>query len=343
MSAPAFRIDRATPESRIALALAVIGVIALLAGPYWLDRNGMRLAGEFFVYLGLATLWNLLAGYAGLVSVGQQAYVGFGGYFLFGWAMLAGLPPTLAVPAAGVAAAILALPISALVFRLKGAYFAIGTWVVAEVFMLLASQLSVLGGGSGVSLPISVIRAIGSTRSMREQVVYYETVGVTIAIIVAVYFLLRSRWGLALQAIRDNETAAETSGVSVASAKRLLYVVACAGAAMIGALIFMAKLRISPSAAFSVNDWTAFVIFITVIGGIGRIEGPIVGTILFFVLRETLSDLGAWYLIVLGAVAVLVMLFAPKGLWGLAADRFGWQLFPVGRKLVLTQEPSKSQ
>ncbi|MGE3245332.1 MAG: branched-chain amino acid ABC transporter permease [Beijerinckiaceae bacterium] len=342
MSALAYRIERATPESRIALVLAVAGLVALAAGPWWLDRNGMRLAGEFFVYLGLATLWNLLAGYAGLVSVGQQAYVGFGGYFLFGWAMLAGLPPVLAVPAAGVAAAILSLPVSLLVFRLKGAYFAIGTWVVAEVFMLLASQLSVLGGGSGVSLPISVIRSIGSTRSMREIVIYYETVGVTVAIVIAVYLLLRSRWGLALQAIRDNETAAETSGVSVASAKRLLYVVACGGAAMIGALIFMAKLRISPSAGFSVNDWTAFVIFITVIGGIGRIEGPIVGTILFFVLRETLSDLGAWYLIVLGAVAVAIMLFAPKGLWGLLADRFGWQLFPVGRRLVINPDTTKN-
>ncbi len=342
MSAPVFHIERATAESHVALVFAIAGLIALAAGPCWLDRNGMRLAGEFFVYLGLATLWNLLAGYAGLVSVGQQAFVGFGGYFLFGWAMLLGLPPLLAVPAAGVAAAALSLPISLLVFRLKGAYFAIGTWVVAEVFMLIAAQISVLGGGSGVSLPISIIRAIGSTRSMREYVIYYETVGVSVAIILAVYLLLRSRWGLALQAIRDGELAAETCGVSVANAKRLLYVVACSGAAMIGALIFMSKLRISPSAAFSVNDWTAFVIFITVIGGIGRIEGPIIGTILFFILRETLSDLGAWYLIVLGAFAVAIMLFAPKGLWGLAADRFGWQLFPVGRRLVLTETSSKA-
>lgn len=338
MSAPEFQVQRATPESRAALVLAIVGFAALVAGPWWLDRNGMRLAGEFFVYLGLATLWNLLAGYAGLVSVGQQAFVGFGGYFLFAWAMLLGLPPLLAVPAAGIAAAFLSLPISMLVFRLKGAYFAIGTWVVAEVFMLVASQLSALGGGSGVSLPISVIRAIGSSRSMREYMIYYQTVGVAIAIVLAVYLLLRSRWGLALQAIRDGELAAETSGVSVANVKRLLYVVACAGAAMIGALIFLTKLRISPSAAFSVNDWTAFVIFITVIGGIGRIEGPIIGTILFFILRETLSDLGAWYLIVLGAVAVAIMLFAPKGLWGLAADKFGWQLFPVGRRLVIKKE-----
>lgn len=341
MSAPAFTISRATPESRIALAFAILGLLALAAGPYWLDRNGMRIVGDFMVYLGLASLWNLLAGYAGLVSVGQQAYVGFGGYVLFGSAIFLGVPPLIAVPIAGIAAAIISVPISYLVFRLKGAYFAIGTWVVAEVFMLLASQWSALGGGSGISLPIAIVREIGATRAMRENLIYWTTLGTTAAILIAVYLLLRSKWGLALQAIRDSEVAAESSGVSVASAKRLLYVVACAGAAMIGAIYFMTKLRISPSAAFSVNDWTAFVIFMTVIGGIGRIEGPIVGTAIFILLRETLADLGAVYLIILGVIAVLVMLFAPKGLWGLLHDKFGWQLFPVGRRVIL--EPTKKE
>ena len=103
---------------------------------------------------------------------------------------------------------------------------------------------------------------------------------------------------------------------------------------MVGALIFLQKLRISPDAAFSVNDWTAFVIFITVIGGIGTIEGPIVGTVLFFLLRETLADLGSVYLMILGAIAILVMLKAPRGIWGLVADRFGISLFPVQRRVV---------
>src|SRR5262249_37627258 len=93
------------------------------------------------------------------------------------------------------------------------------------------------------------------------------------------------------------------------------------------------KLRISPDTAFSVNDWTAFVIFITVIGGIGRVEGPIIGTVVFFVLRQTLADLGSLYLLMLGAVAIAVMLLAPKGIWGFLAERFGWQLLPLERRL----------
>ena len=148
-----------------------------------------------------------------------------------------------------------------------------------------------------------------------------------------IVLLLRSRYGLALKAIRDSELAARCNGIDVTRTKLLVYIVTAFGTAMVGALIFLQKLRISPDAAFSVNDWTAFVIFITVIGGIGRIEGPIVGTVVFFALRQTLADLGTLYLMMLGLVAILVMLAAPKGLWGLVAERFGFTVFPLERRV----------
>ena len=151
------------------------------------------------------------------------------------------------------------------------------------------------------------------------------------AVLALIVLLLRSRYGLALKAIRDSELAATCNGIDVMRTKVLVYIVTAFGTAMIGALIFLQKLRISPDAAFSVNDWTAFVIFITVIGGIGRIEGPIIGTIVFFALRQTLADLGTIYLLMLGVVAILVMLTTPKGIWGLIVERFGWQVFPLER------------
>src|SRR5690606_30625475 len=129
----------------------------------------------------------------------------------------------------------------------------------------------------------------------------------------------------ALTAIRDNELAARSNGIDVARIKLIVYVLTACGTAMVGALIFLQKLRISPDTAFSLNDWTAFVIFIVVIGGIGRLEGPIIGTVVFFALREAFADLGTIYLLMLGAVAIVIMLKAPKGIWGLVADRFGWQ------------------
>jgi len=329
------KVEHATTSSRIGVALIGAALIVLVVAPLWGDRQTLRLLAEIFTYVALASLWNLLAGYAGLVSVGQQAYVGLGGYLLFALAMLVGMHPILAILIAGPVAALVSVPVAALIFRLRGAYFAIGTWVVAEVFRLIASQISLLGGGSGISLPAQIVINMAPSRQLREFETYWLALGLTVLVLGAIVVLLRSRHGLALTAIRDNEQAAQSSGVDVSRVKFIVYLLTAFGTAMVGALIFLMKLRISPDTAFSVNDWTAFVIFITVIGGIGRIEGPIIGTVIFFVLRQTLSDLGSLYLLMMGAVAIAVMLFAPQGLWGMITERLGWQALPLQRRLVI--------
>jgi branched-chain amino acid transport system permease protein len=293
----------------------------------------MRLMGEFFLYLALASLWNLMAGYAGLVSVGQQAYVGFGGYMLFALTIFGGLHPIAAIAAAGLLGAAISVPVAALIFRLRGAYFAIGTWVMAEVFRLSFAQISALGGGSGSSLPTDIVRSLADGRDARESLSYWLALGAAAGVVAAVYLFLRSRKGLALTAIRDNEVAAASLGIDIWRNKFVVYVVVSGLTAIVGALIFLQKLRISPDAAFSVNDWTAFVIFIVVIGGIGTIEGPIIGTLIFFALRETLADLGTTYLLVLGLVGIVVMLKAPRGIWGFVQDKFDLQLFPLGYRV----------
>jgi branched-chain amino acid transport system permease protein len=328
-----FKVEHASRSSRIGTAAFAAAFVLLAAAPGWGGRDDLRLLSDIYAYVALASLWNLLAGYAGLVSVGQQAYVGLGGYVLFASTILAGVHPLLVVPAAGAVAAVLALPVAGLMFRLRGHYFAIGTWVVAEVFRLIASQISALGGGSGISLPAGIVTAMASTRQLREFLMYWVALALMAAVLATIVLLLRSRYGLALTAIRDNELAARSSGVDVTRTKLVVYILTALGTGMIGALIFLQKLRISPDTAFSINDWTAFVIFITVIGGIGRVEGPIIGTIVFFLLRQTLADLGSLYLLMLGAVAIAVMLVAPKGIWGFFAERFGWQLLPLERRL----------
>jgi branched-chain amino acid transport system permease protein len=336
------RVEHATRSSRSGVTLIAAAFVVLALAPFWGERQTLRLLAEVFTFVALASLWNLLAGYAGLVSVGQQAFVGLGGYLLFALVILLDVHPIAAILIAGPIGALVAVPVAALIFRLRGAYFAIGTWVVAEVFRLLASQISVLGGGSGISLPAAVVVAMAPSRQMREFEIYWLALALTVAVLGAIVVLLRSRHGLALTAIRDNELAAQSNGIDVTRIKFIVYVLTGFGTAMIGALIFLMKLRISPDTAFSVNDWTAFVIFITVIGGIGRIEGPIIGTIVFFVLRQALADLGSLYLLMMGAVAIVVMLWAPKGLWGLIAERFGWQALPLQRHLVLapkTEQP----
>ncbi len=327
-------ITRSTLVSRIAGILALIILVTLAAAPWWGSRAELRLFGEFATYLALASLWNLLAGYTGLVSVGQQAFVGLGGYVLFTFAQNLGIPPLLSIPIAGVVAGLAAIPVGALVFRLQGAYFAIGTWVVAEVFRLGFAQVAALGGGSGTSLTTDIVKSISETRDGREALVYWVSLALGAGSVGLVYALLRSRIGLALTAIRDGEVASSSLGVNITRVKFQVYVLVAAVTAMVGALIFLQKLRISPDAAFSVNDWTAFVIFIVVIGGIGTIEGPIIGTIVYFVLRWYLADYGTIYYMILGALAIVIMLFAPQGIWGLVGKRFGLSLFPVGYRVT---------
>ena len=168
----------------------------------------------------------------------------------------------------------------------------------------------------------------------RDILAYWLALGLAVLTVGCIYGLLRNRYGLALAAVRDNSEAARSVGVDAGRMKWLVYLAASFGTGLTGALIYVQTARISPDAAFSVTNWTAYVIFIVVIGGIGTIEGPIVGVLLFFALRTVLADFGSWYLLALGLIGIVTMLFAPRGLWGLFSARSGIHLFPVQRRLL---------
>jgi branched-chain amino acid transport system permease protein len=300
------------------LRIALLALLALaISLPWWAERSSQRLMVEIFYTLALAQMFNLMAGYGGLVSVGQQAFVGIGGYCLVVLALQVGLNPFLVVPLAGIIAGLIAIPTAAVVFRLRGPYFAVGTWVVAEVFRLLTVNWSAVGGGSGLSITSTLT---GMPTWTRESLTFWLALVLGLGATASVYWLLRSRYGLALTAVRDSEAAAESLGVPVLRIKWLVYIAAAIGCGMVGALIFITKLRISPDAGYSL-DWTATMFFVVVIGGIGTVEGPIVGALVYFALRNWLSDYGSWYLIALGVMAVGFMLWNPKGIWGIVGSR----------------------
>ena len=333
-------VIRGNRASRACLVAGLVLAAAAFTLPLWAPAeqraSWMRDFIEIACYFMFAMMWNLLAGYGGMVSIGQQAFFGFGGYAMLVLGNFAGINPFLAVPLGALAAALVAIPVSLVAFRLQGGYFAIGTWVIADVFRLGFANISAVGGGSGTSL----IALRGIDRATRETATYLIAVTSVVAIIGLVYLFLRSKRGLALLAIRDNEVAAESQGIDVRGTKRVVYVVAALGAGLAGALYFLGNLRISPDAAFSVN-WTAFAIFMVVIGGIGRIEGPIVGALVFWGMNKLFSDYGTWYLIGLGLVAVVVTIRFKQGLWGWLHQRLGWELFPT-RRTVSFEPPSSS-
>jgi branched-chain amino acid transport system permease protein len=325
-----FDVQRKTRASQAGLLVGLLLATVAFAMPWWAGSSWMREFNQIACYFIFASMWNLLAGYGGMVSIGQQAYLGFGGYMMVIIANHLGVNPFVAVPIAAALTTLMAIPVSKLAFRLKGGYFAIGTWVIAEVFRLSFANIAAIGGGSGTSL--TALRGI--ERSTRESVTFWMTLIAVLATIGLTYFFLRSKQGLALMAIRDSEVASESQGINVRTIKLGVYVIAAFGAGLAGALYFLGNLRISPDAAFSVN-WTAFAILLVMIGGLGTIEGPIVGAVIFWALNKFLSDYGTWYLVGLGLLAIVITLVFKQGLWGYLQKRFDLRFFPVQRRLIV--------
>ncbi|MBT0782503.1 branched-chain amino acid ABC transporter permease [Paracoccus sp. pheM1] len=325
------------------LALAVLAAAALALVPLIGPRAVVQDLFGILCLLVLALNWNMLAGFAGLVSVGQQAFVGIGAYTMFAAVILFGLDPLAGVLLGGLVAMALAVPVACFVFRLNGAYFAIGTWVAAEIARLGLGQWKALGGGTGTSLPKGTTRdmlGVGpvkewlgvSSAAASDIVLYWLALGLVLVTLGVSWAFLRSRMGLGLQAIRDNAMAARSVGVDPVRLKALVFLLTAFGTGLCGGLLFIQITRITPDAAFSLLDWTAFVLFVVVIGGIGTLPGPIVGVVVFYALERLLSDYGSAYLIVLGLFGIAVMLFARRGIWGSLSGRTGLELLPLGHR-----------
>lgn len=330
MMAGTVQVRRSTRSSRIGLGVLILVGVVLTTFPYLVYQSLTSSLVTLFVLIVIASMWNLLAGFGGLVSIGQQAFIGVGAYTVVGLADH-GVNPFLGVLFAALFSAVLALPTSWLAFRLRGDYFAVGTWVIAEVYRLLVSRVDALGGPSGRSL--SGMAGIDPTT--RSALIYWTALALAVVTVLLCYLLLRGRVGLALTAVRDDETAAAASGVDVSRAKRIVYLVSAAGCGAAGGVLAIDALSVQPNAIFSVQ-WSAYMIFIVVIGGIGYLEGPLLGAVVFFALQQLLADQGAWYLIVLGAIAVVTALFLRRGLWGQLSHVTGLRLFPVGYQVGRT-------
>lgn len=334
-----WRIRRSSLDTHVgvALTLGVLIVLICLPGytlfgialPGFGTSSQMRTVVQILTLLSLAQMWNLLAGFGGMISIGQQAFIGIGAYSVLVFADDWGIDPFLTLPLAGLIAAALSVPVAFVAFRLRGGYFAIATWVIAEVFFLLVLNNTALGGGVG-----RTIGSVGSyDRFTRENYTYTLALLVGFGAIAIVVLVLRSRLGLSLRAIRDSEEGARGAGVNVYRAKLIVWVIAAGWTGLTGALIYVDLIRVQPTAAFSVQ-WSALIIFICVVGGMGSTTGPIIGTVVFWVLRDQLAEQSEWYFIILGGVAVLFALFASKGIYGLLNRIRPFQLYPVRRRLV---------
>ncbi|MGH7643124.1 MAG: branched-chain amino acid ABC transporter permease [Candidatus Dormibacteria bacterium] len=318
------RVTRSQHSSLFAGGAGLVVVVVLAALPFVVDQGFTTTLVNLFILLALASMWNLLAGYGGLVSVGQQAYIGLGAYTVL---LLAqnGINPFVGIAVAIVVGAGFAVPASWFLFRLSGGYFAIATWVLAVVATIVITGIPSLGAGTGAAVPgMLTINAV-----LLGAYTYWAALAVAVGSVLVIYLLLRSRLGLVLTAVRDNEIAARSVGGKVVRAKLIVYLVSAGGCAAVGALIAISQLNVQASNVFNIQ-WTAYMIFAVLIGGMGTIEGPIIGSVVFIVLQQTLSQYNGWYLVVVGLVAMAVAIWVRGGIWGFWADRSSYRLFSVG-------------
>jgi branched-chain amino acid transport system permease protein len=300
----------------VAWLLATALTIALAALPLLLGASAIDKLTTLFIFMLLAATWGLLAGQAGLVSVGQQAFFGLGAYFALrlvdgGWAAY----PALFAGAVG--AAVVAWGLSFFVLRLKEGEFAIATWVVAEVIRILVMLDPMVQGETGTSL--LALNAVEP--GLRRNLGFWMALGSLVFMLVVTTWLLRSAVGTATRAIGEDDEAAASLGVRVMPTRRWVYVLASLGAALAGVAWLASAITFLPRTNFGVQ-WSVLMLFMALVGGLRSQWGPLVGALLLFGLQESLGHLGAWYLAGLGAVAMVFALWLPRGLAGLWND---WQ------------------
>lgn len=316
-----FKPDMAKLDLRGILPLAIM-TVAIGAGAVLLPLD-RQLMMEMLLVFAMAQGWNLLCGYTGLLSFGHHAFVGLGAYALFLTVNTLGLSPFLSLGSSALVCVVVALIMALLLHRLRDAYFSIGIWVLADSLRLLFGQWEWAGSSRGVVLSAAAIDPAAFAGT-----IFWLALGLAMVTQIGLFALLRSRIGLSLMAIRDNEQGAASVGIAVARNRLSAFVISAAICGVAGGLYYLSVLYVDPSGGFDI-DWQVKILFIVIVGGVGTLEGPVLGTLIYFGLRELFRDAGDLYLIFQGATAMVVMLLAPGGIWGSIQGSTGWRLFPI--------------
>ena len=297
----------------IVVVLAVLGFIG--------DNNTRRILVNVFLYCAMASMWNLMSGYTGMTSLGQQTFIGVAGYSMAVMTAKFAMSFAVGLIVGGIIGTVLALVLSLILFRMRGMYFAIATWVVAEAIKTFFTSWTFVNAGGGMSV---------AGRPDRE-VIYLLALALCVAAIAVIYILLKSKIGLGLTAMRDDADAASSVGVDIFKSKLLCFVICGLFCSLGGGIYYLNNVSIYPNSGFAIS-WTVSLVFIVIIGGIGTMSGPIVGTIIYIALSERLAELPAgWPNIILGAIAILVILFLPDGIMGTLQKRLNFEILSQKR------------
>ena len=310
------------PSKIVKHAAVIAALIALALLPVWGTDSQKNIFILIFLFMAMGQMWNLLAGYAGLVSLGQQMFIGLGGYTVAVVCQSYDLPIAVGLLVTPLICVLFALVISLPIFKMSGVFFTIGSWIAAEALMLFFTNWSFVRYGFGFS--------ITAAYSLTLEAMYMIAFALGAGSVLAVYLILRTSFGLGIMAMRDNEAVAEIRGVKIYRTKLTCFLISAFITGLAGAAIHLYYVYIQPYAAFSI-DWTVIMVFMVIIGGIGTIEGPIVGAFIYVLLRQQLLNYPGVSMLIFGAIAIVIILVAPKGITGTLHDKAGFELFSVRR------------
>ena len=296
-------MSAALRPSRRAVVL-IVGLVVAAAVPLLTDRQDLlNLLFLVWLYITLAESWNVLGGFAGQVNLGHAAFFGSGA-LVTRQAWLGGQPLPLALVAGGLAALLFGLVVGVPTLRLRGVYFSMGTLAVAEALRITISN----------TMPL--VSALPADRladyDLRER--YYLALGLAAAAVATAAILLQSRLSLGILAVREDEDAAQSTGVDAFRHKLMAVALSSFFAGLAGGAFAFHEVSLYPEAAFS-PGWTFDAVLVTFVGGVGTLVGPIVGALFFIVVREQLAvRLVQVHQVIFGALFILIVLALPGGL-----------------------------
>jgi branched-chain amino acid transport system permease protein len=298
-------------EDVAGVAILAAAVVALVLVRDALSPRDVVRAFDLLLLIAMASAWNLVGGFAGLFSVGQSMFVGAGAYATGMLIVRADLPLAVTLSLAGLIAGAIAAVVALPLMRLRAAYFS-----VASLGIALAAQAWMLnwewtGASTGLNLPLSAyVDPIDQ---------YLLAVGLAALTVSVVTFVVHTGLGLRTMALRDDELAAAEVGIRRTPITLAVWTISGVLTGLAGALIAIQKASLEPVSAFSIT-FTLDMIVASVIGGIGTIVGPIIGAIVIYVVRQFLQDAQSWSSVINGILIIVVIRFAPRGLWGVTRD-----------------------
>lgn len=305
--------------------LCAAALAALYTGPHWLSLYDVVIAFTFFTYVTLAQAWNLIGGYGGQFSLGHAMFVGIGSYATTLLLIHTSLPLWSTVVLSGLVASAIAAVAAIPLLRLRSVYFAVGTLGVSLAALSWMINWGYSGKTSGLNVPTSVFLSFDD--------LYYAAGSLAVFTTAAVFLISRSPYGLRLMSVRDDEDAAAQLGVDGFRVKLAAFTLSAFFVGVAGALIAIQKLSLEPYSAFSLTFATNMIIM-TVIGGLGTIAGPVLGSFLIFELQQQLQSYQDWSTLITGLLLVAIIRVAPGGIWGLlrqAAERATVSITALGR------------